>query len=232
MILKQILIDGGSMKMDMKAAIFDMDGTLIDSLIFWDLLWTDLGNVYLSDPAFRPTKEDDKKVRTLTMKDAMDLIHENYNIGKNGEEVLTFANRKIVDFYSKEVRLKPGVREFLEHCRQNGTKMCIASATATQMLKIAMEHCEIEQYFPNVFSCGDLGVGKDQPDVYLLAQKYLGSKAEDTWVFEDSLVAIETATKIGFHTVAIYDPYNFGQEQMKRIADRYIAEGESLKDLI
>ena len=218
--------------MRVNAAIFDMDGTLIDSLIFWDLLWADMGKTYLNNPGFRPTQEDDKAVRTSTMRDAMYLIHEHYGIAANGQEVLDFANRKLWKFYAEEVQLKPGVREFLEHCYAQGTKMCIASATAADMLKVAMKHCNLEKYFPQIFSCGDLGVGKDQPDVYLLAQEYLESKTEDTWVFEDSLVAIETARKIGFHTVAIYDPYNFGQEEMRRIADRYIAEGESLKNLI
>lgn len=218
--------------MNIKAAIFDMDGTLIDSLIFWDLLWSDLGKTYLNNPDFRPTKEDDKAVRTSTMKDAMQMIHDHYGIGKDGQEVLDFTNRKIQQFYADEVQLKPGVQEFLEHCQQNGTRMCIASATATDMLKIAMEHCGIARYFPKVFSCGDLGVGKDQPDVYLLAQEYLGAKSDETWVFEDSLVAIETVKKLGFHTVAIYDKFNFGQEQMKAIADYYIPEGDSLVSLI
>ena len=218
--------------MNIKAAIFDMDGTLINSLIYWDLLWADLGRIYLNNPDFRPTKEDDKAVRTSTMKDAMYMIHEHYGIGKDGQEVLDFANRKLRNFYAEEVELKPGVLEFLEHCYQNGTKMCVASATATDLLYVAMEHCGIAKYFPKVFSCGDLGVGKDQPDVYLLAQKYLGSESDETWLFEDSLVAIETATKLGFHRVAIYDKFNFGQEQMKAIADYYIAEGDSLVSLL
>lgn len=218
--------------MNIKAAIFDMDGTLIDSLIFWDLLWTDLGKTYLNNADFRPSKEDDKAVRTSTMKDAMQLIHDHYGIGKDGAEVLDFVNRKIVEFYSQQVQLKPGVREFLEHCHKNGTKMCVASATATDMLHVAMEHCGIAQYFPKVFSCGDLGVGKDQPDVYLMAQEYLAANADDLWVFEDSLVAIETVTKLGFKTVAIYDPNNFGQAEMRAIATKYVGKGESLANLL
>ena len=64
------------------------------------------------------------------------------------------------------------------------------------------------------------------------AAAFLGTSKESTWVFEDSLVAIETVTKLGFHTVAIYDKFNFGQEQMKAIADYYIPEGDSLASLI
>ena len=66
----------------------------------------------------------------------------------------------------------------------------------------------------------------------MLASEFLGEELKDTWVFEDSVVAIETATKIGMPTVAIYDRFNFGQERMKEIATIYVAEGESLLKLI
>lgn len=218
--------------MNIKAAIFDMDGTLVDSLFLWDVLWSNFGEKYLNDKSFTPSVEDDKKVRTLTLKDAMLLIHNNYKLGESGEELLAFANALMMDFYANRVELKDGVREFLENCKNNGVKMCVASATAPELINVAMKHCDIEKYFSKVFSCGAIGKGKECPDIFLLAKDYLGTSIEDTWVFEDSLVAIETATSIGMKTVGIYDKFNYGQDKIKEIATEYIAPSETLLKLI
>lgn len=218
--------------MEIKAAIFDMDGTLVDSLMLWDVLWSTFGEQYLNDKSFTPSKEDDKKVRTITLKDAMTLIHNNYNMGNNGEELLEKANRIIKDFYANSVELKDGVREFLEHCKNKGVKMCIASATAPELIYIALKHCDIEKYFLKVFSCGDIGKGKEEPDVFLQAAEFLNTKIEETWVFEDSLTAIETAAKIGMPTVGIYDKFNYGQDKIKEIATEYINSTETILKLI
>ena len=217
--------------MNIKAAIFDMDGTLVDSLMLWDVLWSTFGERYLNNKSFTPSAEDDKRVRTQTLKDAMKLIHDNYNLGESGEELLAEANRIMIDFYANSVELKDGVRAFLEHCKNNGVKMCIASATAPELIDVALEHCDIRKYFLKVFSCGTIGKGKDEPDVFLQAAEFLGAEIKDTGEFEDSLTAIETAVKIGMPTVGIYDRYNFGQDRIKKIATNYIAEGETLLKL-
>ena len=218
--------------MKIKAAIFDMDGTLVDSLMLWDVLWTKFGRRFAKDGAFRPKLEDDRAVRTMLLADAMDLIHQTYGFGERGAALLAIANEIMEDFYANHVELKPGVRAFLEHLQENGTRMCIASATEKRLVQMTMKHCELEPYFEKLFSCSDVGKGKDEPDVFLLAQNFLGAPAEETWLFEDSLVAIKTAAGIGMHTVAIHDRYNFGQEQMKKIADFYVAEGENLTKLM
>ena len=119
--------------MNIKAAIFDMDGTLIDSLMLWEVLWSAFGENYINDKSFSPSPEDDKKVRTLTLKDAMQLIHENYRLGDSGAELRALANQILCDFYAERVELKKGVKEFLEHCKNSGVKMCIASATAPEL---------------------------------------------------------------------------------------------------
>ncbi len=218
--------------MNIKAAIFDMDGTLVDSLMLWDVLWSTFGEQYLNDKNFTPSVEDDKKVRTLTLKDAMKLIHQNYNLGESGEELLAEANRIMNDFYANSVELKSGVMEFLEHCKNNGVKMCIASATASELIDVALKHCNIEKYFLKVFSCGAIGKGKDEPDIFLQAVDFLGAEIKHTWMFEDSLTAIDTATKIGMSTVGIYDKFNYEQEKIKEIATEYIDSTETLLKLI
>ena len=218
--------------MNIKAAIFDMDGTLVDSLFLWEVIWSTFGDKYLNDKTFTPSTDDDKKVRTLTLKDAMDLIHKNYNLGENGEELLQFANSIMLDFYSNTVKLKSGVREFLEYLKSQNTKMCIASATAPELLFVALKQCDIEKYFSKVFSCGEIGKGKDEPDVFLLAKDYLKTSIEDIWVFEDSLIAIETAAKIGMKTVGVYDKFNFGHDKMKELAIEFIDKDETLLKLI
>ena len=151
---------------------------------------------------------------------------------QSGEELLELANNMMLDFYANQVELKDGVREFLEYLSAQGTKMCIASATMPDLLAVAMKHCDLEKYFSKVFSCGAIGKGKEHPDVFLLAKDYFGASLEEAWVFEDSLVAIETATKVGFKTVGIYDRFNFGQDRIREIATEYVAPGETLLKLI
>lgn len=217
---------------NIKGAIFDMDGTLVDSLMCWEVLWCRAGERYLNNPCFAPSAEDDKAVRTMLLKDAMELIHKNYGMAESGEELLEFTNEMMVDFYTNTVKLKSGTREFLDCLKARGVKMCIASATARDLIDLAMEHCGLNEYFERVISCADVGKGKEEPDVFLAAMDYLGTAAEQTCVFEDSLVALKTAKAAGFRTVGIYDRYNYGQDEIKAIVDRYIAPGEDITRLI
>ena len=217
---------------NIKGAIFDMDGTLIDSLMLWKAIWKKFGDIFCDGRDFEPSAADDKAVRTMTLKDAMSYINSKYSIAKSGDELLCAADRIMRDFYANDVQLKDGASEFLEYCYNKGIKMCIASATDITLLKIAVEHCKIGKYFINILSCAEIGKGKDQPDIYLKALECLGTKTEDTYIFEDSHIAIETADKLGIKTVGIYDKYNYDQDKIKNIAAIYIDAGESFKKLI
>ena len=216
----------------MKAAIFDMDGTLIDSLIFWNYLWKTLGEKYLDDPGFRPDETTDWECRTVTMAQAMELVHQRFHVGSSGEEVAQFATQLLETFYREVVEAKPGAVAFLQHLKERGVKMAVATASDGKLVQLAMERCGLKPYLDMVVSCADVGKGKDQPDVFLLALEKLGTTAQETWMFEDSYVALRTAKGIGMPTVGIFDANNFGQDILKENSDHYIAEGEQLTRLI
>ena len=218
--------------MKIKGAIFDMDGTLVDSLFFWDYLWREIGIKYMNDESFKPTEEIDKHVRTCIYTDAMTAFKEYYNIPGETADFLDFAIGALSGFYEKVVRPKEGAFELLDYLKDGGIKICLASATASAQIKISLKSRGLEKYFDTVLSCADLGSDKTKPDIYLEAMKQLGENADDICVFEDSCVALETAKRVGFKTIGIFDKYNFGQDRLKAASDFYLEEGISLAKLI
>ena len=218
--------------MKIKGAIFDMDGTLINSLIVWSDIWASVAKKYHCEEEDFPGREIDLKLRTMTLIEGMELLHKEKGIGRDGRELWEYCTSLIEDFYRNKVEMKPGAMEFLKYLHDNNVKMCIASASALDMVEVAVERCELGKYIPKLLSSCDYGCGKDKPDVYLGALEYLGTPIEETWVFEDSLVALKTAKGIGMPVVGIYDAYNFGHEEMKKLADFYIDDGEGLDKLI
>ncbi len=218
--------------MDIKSAIFDMDGTLVDSLIFWGEYWKVLSDRYLNGAPFAPDEETDKTIRTTTLWGAVQLLHQRFGLDETAEALMEFTEEYMAWFYRNRVKPKKGVPEFLEALKSQGVKMCVASASAVPMLEICLETCGLRDYFSALLSCKDFGKGKDQPDVYLAALEHLGTPKEETYVFEDSYVALCTAHKIGMKTVGIYDAFNYDQDKMAVLAEHYIAEGETLLKLL
>lgn len=218
--------------MKIQGAIFDMDGTLIDSLSFWDHLWQRIGERYLGDPAFRPREEDDKRIRTMIYREGIAHIWETYRIPVSFDEFLSFAEAGLTEFYRSVARPKEGALALLEGLRERGIPMCLASATARSEVVAALKHHGMLGYFSAVISCADLGAGKDRPDIYLEALRLLGLAPGDACVFEDSYVALETAKGIGLRTVGIFDRYNFGQDRLRAAAEIYLGEGGSLASLL
>ncbi len=217
--------------MQIKGAIFDMDGTLLDSLTFWDAYWRRVGEVYMGDGAFRPRTDIDKSVRTMILTDAMTLFYNNYKLPCTREEFIAFAGREIERFYRECAKPKDGAIELLRHLKEDGVKLCLASASEMQHIKIALAASGLDKYFELVLSCDDIKAGKDRPDIYLLAMRELGLGVSEICVFEDSFVAMETSKSIGFHTVGVYDKNNYEQDRLRAASDIYIGEGESLKKL-
>ena len=214
--------------MKILGAIFDMDGTVIDSLMFWDYLWQRIGEKYMSDAGFKPSDEVNKKVRTMIYVDAMTYFKEYYKIEESTEDFVAFAASGLSDFYKTVAKVKDGAHELLSYLKEQGITLCLASATAMAEIKCALEHHGLLKYFDFVLSCADIGVGKDRPDIYIKAKELMGLAEGDICVFEDSYVALETAKRAGFKTVGVYDKFSPEQARLAAASDVYLTEGQTL----
>ena len=218
--------------MNIKGAIFDLDGTTIDTLFYWDNLWAKLGEMYRSDRSFRPGLDFEKAVRTITQHETAKLIHETFGFGNSSEELYAMMYQDLVHMFKYEASFKPGAKELLEHLYNSGVRMTIASASMPDLLRIVFDRFGLHKYVPKIISCDDVGKGKSHPDVFIAAEKYLGTTRDDTWVFEDSLVALTTAKNAGFKTVGVYDKHNFGSVGVPEVSTIYLGEGDSFLSLI
>ena len=218
--------------MKIKGAIFDMDGTIIDSLMFWEHLWRKIGEKYMSNSDFAPSEEVNKNVRTMIFTDAMTYFKSCYQIPCSREEFLAFTAGGVSDFYRDVAKPKAGALALLEYLKNNGVKICLASATAMPEIRNALRCHGMQTYFDFMLSCADIGVGKDRPDIYIRARELMGLPESDICVFEDSYVALETAKCAGFRTVGIYDKYNFEQDRLEAASDIYLGAGKPLDSLI
>ena len=202
----------------LKGALFDLDGTILDSMFFWDTI----GEDYLRSLGKEPKENLKETFKTYTLEQAAQYYRENYGVTMSVNEIVDGVNKRIELYYAETVKLKPGIEVFLEKLKAQGIKMCIATVTDKPLLEAAFNRLGIREYFSEIFACSEVGYSKKEPHIYREAQKYLGTVKGETVVFEDALHALKTAKTDGFVTVGVFDVHEENQEQLKKLADYYI----------
>ena len=206
----------------LKGAIFDFDGTLLDSMFIWDTI----GEDYLRTLGKEPHEDLKETFMTLTLEEAAEYYREHYKVTLSVTEIVDSINAMVEGIYRTKVTLKPGVMAYLRLLKERGVKMCVATVTDRYLVEDTLERLGILHYFSEIFTCAEVGYGKDKPIIYQKALEHLGTAKEETFVFEDSLFALETAKTDGFPTVGVYDMHESRQEEMKRLADCYVRSFE------
>ena len=118
--------------------------------------------------------------------------------------------------------LKPGAAELLARLQQNRVKLCIATATDRYLVEAALSRLGVLSCFSGMFTCSEVGHGKDEPYILETAVAFLGTKKDETVVFDDALYAVRTAKAAGFPAVAVYDSYEKEQKEIRALADFYL----------
>ena len=208
-----------------KGAIFDLDGTLLDSMFIWDTI----GEVYLRSLDIEPRENLAEAFKTFTLEQAAEYYREHYGVALSVNEIVDGVNEMVAKLYRTKVTLKDGVREFLEALKSQGVKMCVATVTDRPIVEDVLNRLGIRDFFTEIFTCAEVGYNKETPHIYRAALKALGTKKDETVVFEDALHALMTAKNDGFPVAAVYDKHELRQTEMKENSDYYITDYETVK---
>ena len=203
-----------------KGAIFDLDGTLLDSMFIWDTI----GEEYLRSLGKEPHEDLKETFMTLTLEEAAEYYRENYGVTLSVQEIVDGVNSMVEQTYRTKVTLKPGIAEYLAWLKENGVRMCVATVTDRYLVEETLDRLGVRHYFSEIFTCAEVGFGKDKPIIYQKALEHLGTEKSDTYVFEDLPFALNTAKTDGFPTVGVYDRHEAHQDEMKELADYYVLD--------
>ena len=198
--------------MKITGAIFDMDGTLLNSMDYWAIAASE----YLRGLGITPFDSEDRHFLEDGMKVWYESAVKNHGLTASYDEVGAGIYKIMDKYYESEVCLKDGVYEMLEALKAHGVKMCIASATDKEYVKKILTRLGIMDYFSAIFTSKEVGKGKRFPLIYQVAMEYLGTDPETTYVFEDAIYAMRTAYGAGFRVVGIYDKNVYATEDEVR----------------
>ena len=211
----------------MKYIIFDLDGTLIDSMP----VWRGTGSGFLKNHNFPVPANLMEVVKTQTIWQTAEWFRSELGVPMEAQEIVNEIVESVVEAYRHTIPLKDGAKEFLEKMAQKNVKMCILTASEADYILPALDRLDIRKYFSHVLTCTELGEYKNDGKAYLKTMELMGGTLEETVVFEDAYYAVKGAKSVGFPVYAVLDEVvrEDDIDKIKETADHYF---HSYKELL
>lgn len=210
-----------------KAVIFDLDGTLVDSM--W--MWRKIDIEYLSMYQIELPATLQNEIEGKSFTETAQYFKERFLIPESIESIKATWNQMAYEKYRNEISLKDGVYDFLTYCSLNQIKLGIATSNSQELLMAALSGLKIDHYFDSLTTGCDVCIGKPAPDVYLKTAKDLKVSPCECLVFEDIVPGILSGKNAGMKVCAVYDEYSVHQDAEKRkLADYYISSYTQIFD--
>lgn len=203
----------------MKGVVFDLDGTIIDSLYVWDIL----AEEYLRNNNIEYDLAIKEEIKDMNLQESSSYIVDKYRLDKSGEEVLMEIKQTLRRYYEEVFEPKEFVLDYIKNLANKGVVMTLASSLEYDLAIMVLDRLEIKKYFKFIITEDLINLSKRSSDFYKYIEDKMKIKAEDIYVFEDSLYSIRSAKKAGFKIVGVLDKYNEEEaKSIKEIADRTI----------
>lgn len=204
-----------------KAAIFDMDGTLMDSM--W--MWRDIDIEYLGRFGRELPKELQFEIEGMGFTETASYFKEKFQIPQTVEEIKADWNQMAYDIYATRVFLKPGALKLLREMKARGMKLGIATSNHIDLAMAALVSNQVEGMFDCILTSCDVAKGKPAPDVYLAVADQLQVEPEECIVFEDVPMGILAGKNAGMQVCAVEDAFSLERKnEICGLADYYIRD--------
>ncbi len=211
--------------MKIQGIIFDLDGTILDSMFVWDKV----DKEFLGKRGFEVPLEYQKAIAAMGARETAEYTIERFGLRERAEDIMKEWDDMAAFMYHEEVLIKPYVKDFLEELKRQGMKLGVATASYQTLYKPCLKRNGVYDYFHAFAETKEVPRGKGFPDVYIEAAKKIGCQPEHCVVLEDIHEGIMAAKSAGFYTIGVFEgKYHQNWEQMKKDANECIMSFQEL----
>jgi HAD superfamily hydrolase (TIGR01509 family) len=205
----------------MKAYIFDLDGTLIDSMG----IWKEIDRDFLEKRGLTFSPEYSKNVGAMNFTEAAEYTINLFALSETVSEILDEWSNMALYAYGNTIGLKPGARDFLCKIKAEGAKIALATSSTPPLCGAVLQRHGLADLFDTICFAEEVGCGKTKPDIFLLAAERLNVNPADCIVFDDMLAAIKSAKSIGMTVCGVYDEHSkYDFNEIRQLADAVVVD--------